>query len=661
MIQQAYALYQATRFDEALGLAVQALAETPGNADWLNFAAACCRALSLPEPAENYWRKAIAVQPGYAAAHNNLGILLKEQRRYAESEAHYRQAIALLPGYAEAHVNLGALLTETGRIAEAEASYRRSLEALPESAELRYGLGLALAKLNRPAEAEASYRQALALRPGHADVRHRLGILLQEQGRDEAAAECFRQVIELSPGFAEAYSRMGVALKSLGRDEEAEASYRRALALRPDYPTVLGNLGALLSNRNRCEEAEACFLKAIGLQPDIAEVHYNLGMMLHRLHRHAEAEACYRRALDLRPGYVGAEWNLSALLLLLGKFEEGWRRYEIRYHAERHGGKPAVPDLPFPQWQGQSLAGKSLLVWPEQGFGDAIQFCRYLAILKRRGAARITLVCKPPLKPLLDGLEGADAVAEIAEAPALPPHDFWTLILSLPLHCGTGPDNIPAALPYLRPSPERLERWAPRLRNLAGLRIGLVWKGSATNGNDQNRSLPGLETLAPLWEVPGLSFVSLQKGNGENQAARPPPDQPLLALGPELRDFADTAAVLAQIDLLISVDTAIAHLAGALGRPCWVLLPSEGLDWRWQRGRSDSPWYPGVMRLFRQDESGDWAPVVTAIAAELRNFRPGQARPGIDRIAAKLGGLSADDLRLVGALIDRLSVDSESR
>jgi tetratricopeptide (TPR) repeat protein len=555
-LDQAVALYQAARPQEALDLAEQVLAQAPASGregvDWLNLAAAACRALGQNDGAERYWR------------------------------------------------------------------------------------------------------ESLSLHPGSPQVRHRLGILLQELGRYQEAVACYRQVLELRPGFAEAYSRMGVALRELKLYAAAEASYRQALDLCPDYPTVLTNLGALLADLQRYPEAEACYRRSLALQPEVAQTHHNLGLLLHALRRYPEAEACYRRALELRPGYVSAEWNLSVLLLQRGQFEEGWRRYEIRYHPERHGGKAAVPALPYPQWQGQPLASKSLTVWPEQGYGDAIQFCRYLPLLKRRGAARITLVCKPPLKALLEGVEGADAVVGLPEAARLPPHDYWMLLLSAPLLCGTAPDAIPAVLPYLRPPPERLAQWEPRLGALSGLRVGLVWKGSATNGNDAHRSLPGLADLAPLWSVPGVSFASLQKGQGEDQAAAPPPGQPILALGSELRDFADTAAVLDRLDLLISVDTATAHLAGALGRPCWVLLPAQGTDWRWQLERGDSPWYPGAVRLFRQAEPGDWAPVVAAAAAALRDFRPQPERIEIDRLAASIARLAAEDARLLEALIDRL-------
>jgi len=307
------------------------------------------------------------------------------------------------------------------------------------------------------------------------------------------------------------------------------------------------------------------------------------------------------------------------MLLLQGRYDEGWREYEARYSSDLpEPDRFPYPDrAPFPPWRGEPLAGKSLLIWPEQGYGDEIQFCRYLPLLKRQGAARITLVCKPPLKALMETVEGADAVLssdDVAEAVA--PHDYWTYPLSIPLHCKTTVETIPARLPYLRAPREHAVRWSSRLPS-DGFRVGLVWKGSDIHKSDSYRSLPDLATLAPLWTVPGVRFISLQKGRGEDEALHPPAGQALLHLGAGIADFADTAAIMKQLDLVISIDTAAAHLAGALAKPCWVLLPAYRCDWRWLQAREDSPWYPGVMRLFRQAPGGDWSGVVQEIKRAL--------------------------------------------
>ncbi|MRR49706.1 MAG: pilus assembly protein PilF, partial [Rhodocyclaceae bacterium] len=268
----------------------------------------------------------------------------------------------------------------------------------------------------------------------------------------------------------------------------------------------------------------------------------------------------------------------------------------------------------YPQWQGEPLDGKSLVVCTEQGFGDNIQFARYAPLIKARGASRLTFVVPAPLQTLFLSISSIDSV--VSDFNSLPPHDFWVFPLSLPFLFGTTVDSIPNSLPYLHPSPDLLAFWRDRLPP-ASFSVGLVWKGNPDHANDTNRSLPSLASLAPLWSVPGVTFISLQKGQGEDEASSPPPLQPLFPLGHLLRDFADTAAVISQLDLIICVDSAIAHLAGALNVPCWVLLPSVGTDWRWLRDRSDSPWYPSALRLFHQSSPNDWQQTIQIVASSL--------------------------------------------
>jgi tetratricopeptide (TPR) repeat protein len=616
---RAVALYRAGRYQEALDLA-----DAPqecGDPALPKVMAACARCLDRLDEAETWLRRAVELQPDATDPRYLLGVLLHQRGELGEAEACYRQALALAPDYADAHNNLGVLLRSLNRLDAAEASYRRALASKPADVDAHYNLGnLLMYGLKRYAEAEACYRRTLALSPGHADAHYNLGVLLKQLGRYGDAEACYRRALECRPDYVEVLNDLGVLLKQLKRYAEAEACYRRALAFKPGMVGALANLGNLCYGLQRFAEAEAYGRQALALEPGYAAAHANLGTLLcYGFKRYQEAEECYRRALALNPDDADARFDLGAMLLLLGRFEQGWRYCEARYHPGKTREQIAPPHYPFPRWQGEPLAGKSLLILPEQGFGDEIQFCRYAAVLKELGAEKVSLVCKAPLKPLFDRLEGADRVYTAEEAAAIPPHDYWTLALSIPLHCRTGPANIPAGLPYLRAVPEQVEYWASRLP-VARKRVGLVWKGSATHSNDAHRSLPGLETLAPLWRVPGLSFVSLQKGEGEDQAAAPPPGQPLVHLGAELRDFADTAAVLTALDLLICVDTSAAHLAGALNRPCWVLLPSFVVDWRWQLERADSPWYPGALRLFRQPAEGGWAALVEAVALELQRW-----------------------------------------
>lgn len=432
-----------------------------------------------------------------------------------------------------------------------------------------------------------------------------------EAGDIRHAEACFREALRLAPGFAAAWSNLGYLLDQRGEAGEAEACYRRALALAPLLAQTHLNLGALLASQNRFPAAEVAYSQALLADPRATAAWSNLGVLYACMKREDEAEQCYRQALELDPGHAKARFNLSYLLLRQGRFGEGWACFEARdWHA------PLAARMTCPRWQGEPLAGKSLLILYEGGHGDMIQFSRYIPTLKAQGAASITLLCHPALKTLLATLEGLDdAVAFDAEPPAKE-WDYWVPLLSLPYLGKTRLDAIPAAIPYLRPDAERVARWSPLLPQ-EGMRVGLIWKGSPLHENDADRSLPSLDLLAPLGSVPGVSFVSLQKGAGESEAAQPPEGLRLADLGSRMADFADAAAIMAGLDLVISVDTAMAHLAGALGKPCWLLLPDFKTDWRWLKERSDSPWYPGILRLFRQTRRGDWPTVVAAARAAL--------------------------------------------
>ncbi|BBL74432.1 tetratricopeptide repeat protein [Methylomagnum ishizawai] len=436
------------------------------------------------------------------------------------------------------------------------------------------------------------------------------GNRLMAAGEAEAAERCFRLALALRPDFPEALTNLGLLREQAGALDEAEACHRRAIALRPDQACLQLNLGVMLMNARRYPAAETHLRQALDLAPDSAAAWSNLGVLMIRTQREDAAERCLRTAIGLDPAYAKARFNLAYGLLRQGRYEEGWECLEARdWYAmlDRH--------FTCPRWRGEDLAGKSLLIGLEAGHGDMIQFCRYGPLLKRMGAARITVLCHPGLKTLFATLSGIDEVVSVAEDVPAAGWDCWTPPLSLPYHCRTRLDSIPAPIPYLSADPARVARWSPRLPQ--GKRVGLVWKGNSRFENDAERSLPALDPLAPLGQVPGIQFVSLQKGAGEDEALNPPSGFNLLALGHELADFADTAAVLAGLDLVISVDTAVAHLAGAMGKPCWVLLPDHMTDWRWLKDRLDSPWYPGTMRLFRQPTGGGWIPVVAAVAQAL--------------------------------------------
>ncbi|GLH71907.1 hypothetical protein GETHLI_04090 [Geothrix limicola] len=424
------------------------------------------------------------------------------------------------------------------------------------------------------------------------------------------AVASYDRALEIAPDLAEAHANLGVARERMGALAEAESCYRRALALDPDFLEGLLNLGALLIQQKRFEEAAAIHAAAMRKHPEAPGLWSSLGVLHACLKEDEEAERCLREALRLNPNHHRARYNLSYILLRQMRFIEGWEALEAR------AWSLALNDqIPAPRWQGEDLAGKALLVGSEAGFGDMIHFVRYLPLLKQCGVARLGLVCPAPLKRLFASLPGVDAVVALGEPVPDLGWDLWTLPMSAPHHCGTRMESIPASIPYLRADPEQVRTWAERLPASA-LKVGLAWKGNPRFENDADRSLPGLETLAPLASA-GILFVSLQKGVAEAEAQDPPPGLAIFDPSSWIDDFADTGALMMNLDLVITVDTAAAHLAGALGRPCWVLLPHHKTDWRWFTGRDDSPWYPGLMRLFRQGPGG-WEPVIREVAQALQ-------------------------------------------
>lgn len=433
---------------------------------------------------------------------------------------------------------------------------------------------------------------------------------------DAAGAEaCFRDAIALEPELGEAHANLGWLAEAAGRLDEADACYRRALALRPQQATIHLNHAALLARLKRFDEALAACWTAVQLDPDAAAAWSNLGVLLVQMGRHGDAEACCRRSLSLDPQYPKARINLAYLCLRDGRWDEGWSHYDWRGWQLDLAGRVTCP-----RWQGEPLDGRRVLVGLEGGYGDMIQFSRYAAVLKQAGAQHVTLLCPPPLLALLSTLDGVDEVLP-ADGLLPPAHwDCWTSATSVPRLAGTRPETIPATRPYLRAEPAAVARWQSRLQQALpanGLRVGLVWKGNPAFENDDERSLPSIDLLAPLAALAGVQFISLQKGAGEDEALRAPI---ALHLGGEIDCFADTAAIVQALDLVVCVDTAVAHLAGALGKPCWVLLPWQMTDWRWLTGRNDSPWYPGALQLFRQAARGDWSPVVAELAAALRGL-----------------------------------------
>lgn len=443
------------------------------------------------------------------------------------------------------------------------------------------------------------------------DTLARQGGQLLAAGEIAGAEALFQQALALDARHVFALSNLAWLREQQGLLDASESYYLRALDGAPDDVHLLQNLGAVLMRLRRTVEAERINRRVVALAPELPSAWSNLGALLAAMQRETEAERCHRHAIALDGAYANARYNLSYLLLRQGRLAEGWQMLEARPQPTAFGDY-----FQFPRWQGEPLAGKSVLICPEAGMGDMMMLCRYAAVLRELGAARVSMLCHAPLKALLQTLDGIDEVMAIGESVSAEGWGYWAPVLSLPGLCGTTLVTIPSSVAYLHAQTPAVQDWADRLPP-ARLRVGLAWKGNAQFENDDARSLASLDALAPLAAVDGIQFVSLQKGAGENDVSTA---ISLVAGGAALGDMADTAALIANLDLVISVDTAVAHLAGALGKPCWLLLPDYLPDWRWFSGRLDTPWYPS-MRLLRQPAIGGWAPLISHVAEELEHWR----------------------------------------
>ncbi len=404
-----------------------------------------------------------------------------------------------------------------------------------------------------------------------------------------------------------------------GDTAACEALLYRVFELVPTCEDAYWPLGSLLTGQGRRAEALAFYQKTIEHAPRHFYSHHNIGMLCRWDKRWAESEAAFREMMRINPHFSEGRMNFGALLLALGRYKEGWALFEARYLVSEGETPRMSHNAPYPRWTGESLVGKSIMLMREQGFGDEIMFARFAQTLKDRGAAKVTVLCQPPIRTLLQTAQGVDEAVCIETMNDIwPPMDYWCYGQSLPHALGITLDNLPASIPYLAAQPTARMAWRARMQNelpAGTLKVGITWRGSPQHGNDHNRSLATLAVLRPLWDVPNVAFISLQTGEAAHEAAGPPVDQPLAEWGSQLVDFADGAALVSELDLVISVDTAIVHVAGALGVPCWVMIPRVETDWRWLNDRDDSPWYPVGMRIFRQVSDSGWDDVL----AQLKN------------------------------------------
>ncbi|MEG4628739.1 tetratricopeptide repeat protein [Microcoleus sp. AR_TQ3_B6] len=640
------------------------------------------------------YERAIAIDPNYAAAYSNLGVVKQQIGRLTEAIAHYRQALAIDRNLAETASNLGSALAEAGENEEAIAEYERALSLNPNCAEALINLGLLREEQGDVAEAVSLYEQAIQVNPHCAEAYLNLAIALEEQGEEgeaganyERAIANYERAIAIEPNYFDALHNLAYASLRQGRVASAIAYYDRALALQPDLPQTdlaLGswlseqdkldealafcqqaiqklpasaqarcNLGIVLQKQGKIEDAIACYQQALSLKPDFPEAFNNLGKAFEEAGKMAEAMDCYRRAIELKPGYLNplnslasalhdrgffadavtcysqavkfnvgnpeSHLNLGLALLLAGDFQRGFCEYEWRLLVQQK----QFPRHNFqqPVWDGKDLQGKTILLCPEQGLGDAIQFIRYADLVKQKGG-RVIVWCLPQLQRLFAQVSAIDGL--IVNPEDAPDFQVRAQLMSLPHLLGTTLETVPANVPYLAPPPG----WEYSLPNTPNLKVGIVWSGNPKNSTNNVRSLP-LNLLTKLLDIPGADFYSLQKEMTTDEIALLE-QMPVTDLSSYLHDFADTAAAISALDLVISVDTSVAHLAGALGKPVWIFLCFVP-DWRWMLQREDSPWYP-TARLFRQSTAGDWEGVLEQAGFALREiiFQHQEAQPLIE-------------------------------
>jgi Flp pilus assembly protein TadD len=588
--------------------------------------------------------------PDHSAAHYTRGLNHHRQGRLAEAESQYRQALTANPHHSESIHMMGVIALQVGKLGLAVQLIGEAARLKPSDAVIASNLASALRRAGRPHDALASARRAIELAPGFSDAQQNLVSILDDMNRHHEAAEIIRyfiashcanaewylrlasfyikdnqaskavdvlyELLGMDPLSTAAYTNLGVAFRRLDRLDDAIAAYRTGLALAPYDNGLLNNYGIILKDSDQTEEAVDCFRRALETQPSASNTWLNLSLAQNELMNTDQAIRAARRAVATEPDLPPAHTALSMSLLMRGEFTEGFAEYEWRYQ---------MADFPSPKrsfstpaWHGEDPQGKTIILHDEQGLGDAIQFARYAQLLTAMGA-RVFLECNSQLVRLLSGMTGIEGV--ITRYGRLPPHDYHASLLSLP-HClGTTLETIPTSSQYLTAEADLTAIWTKRLSGYTNLKVGLIWAGNPEFKADRLRS-PGLKAFRSLCNLPGITLFALQKGAGRNDlkdADWLPPH--FVDLNEQIEDLADTAAIMMNLDLIITSCTGPAHLAGALGRQTWTVIPFSP-DWRWMEKRSDTPWYP-TMRLFRQDRRGDWTGVMAQLTAALSQLSKG--------------------------------------
>jgi tetratricopeptide (TPR) repeat protein len=537
-------------------------------------------------------------------------VLLYNEGEVLQAETLLKEITDAQPDNTDALFLLAEISYRSGKRDAAVHYIRNGLKHDPANADAYCNLGFIHQEKGQLDEAVQCYQKALQINPHLPEAYLNLGNVFKEKGKFDEAVRWYQKALQHNPDMPEAYSNLGIAYQKAGRHAEAVGSFQRAAALNPDDANMLYNLGIALQENGQLEEAIQCYQKASQFAPDDAGIYNNLAFALQENRRPYDAIPYYRKALQLDSTYATAHWNLSLALLLTGNFREGWREYEWRWGTQYLVASHRTFTQPL--WDGSDIRGRTILLHAEQGFGDTIQFIRYAPLVAERGA-RVIFECFRELATLLQRVEGIDQV--IVRGEELPVFDGHCPLLSLPLAFDTTIGTIPAGVPYVRTDPVSTQKWKARVKqDNAKMKVGFAWAGNPGFKQNRYRNIP-LELFLPLTQIPGVAFYSLQKGGEAEAVKKPPAGMKVFDYTEDIHDFSDTALLIENLDLIISVDTAVAHLAGALGRPVWTLLPFSP-EWRWLLDREDSPWYP-TMRLFRQTSFGDWRSVIDRVRQEL--------------------------------------------
>lgn len=608
MLHEAISHQEQGRFAEAKLLYERILAVDARNAKCLHSLGLLARQNGDLEGAIRLIEQALSIEPGNVSFHLSLGATLQVQRRFDEALEEFERALDLESNRAETHYAIAAILQLKGKLGDAKSHYERAVTLQPTYAAAFCNLGVVLQNLGDLDGSVACQVRAIELRPDLAEAHNNLGLLLKQLGKPEEARAHYERAIILKPNYVEALCNLGVLLQHQDRPQESLDSFLKALSLRPDFAPAFDNLGNTLRQMGRLEESAACHKRAIEIAPRFAVAHNNLGVTLRKQGLLSAARESHDRALALQPSVPDFRWNLALIDLLEGKFEAGWLGYESRH--ERTENRPRSFSQPL--WRGESLDGKAVLLHSEQGLGDSIQFLRYVPMVSAAGG-KVILNVPASLRRLAEMLPGVQHIT--VDSDPLPSFDFHAPLMSLPLAFKTRLESIPGEVPYLQVPEDALQTAQAIPWDAKKVRVGLVWSGNPKCTEDQNRSLK-LEHFQSLFGLESCAFYSLQIGGAADQIAAF--EGGIFDLRAAIHDFADTAALMTHLDLIITADTSVAHLAGALARPTWTLIPFAP-DWRWLMEREDSPWYP-TMRLFRQTTFGDWSLVMDRVLRELSQF-----------------------------------------